>query len=103
MSVARVLVPFSAGVAVGVLLHKYWPEIRLAGGPAFAASLNQGSEFVEKGRTAFWEKSERFADVIAEIRDDEATALAGGAAGPKAPRPPSTTGGGTSGSGTGLT
>jgi hypothetical protein len=81
---SRYLVPFAAGVAVGVLAHKYWPQIREAVGPAAKKGLRGGSGLVDRARTAFWEKSEKFSDLIAEIREEEEAK----AKGPTPPPPP---------------
>lgn len=87
MAFVRIILPFSAGLAAGVMLHKYWPEISEAGRPLLRASLRSGVNALEKGRSAVWEQSERFSDVISEIREEEeATAKAGG-------RPPGAPGG----------
>jgi hypothetical protein len=79
----RYLAPFAAGVAVGVVLHKYWPEIQEAGGPTLKKIMNGGKSLVEKGRERFWEQSEKFADLVAEIRDEEESA-----SNPEPPAPP---------------
>lgn len=71
MSVGRYLAPFALGVAAGVLLHKYWPQIRDLGGPAAKKAVREGTNLFEKGRQAFWEQSEKFSDLIAEIREEE--------------------------------
>jgi hypothetical protein len=84
-SFVRVLAPFAAGVAAGVLLHKYWPQIREAGGPQLEKAMREGSRLFDKGREQFWEKSEKFADLVAEIREEEE---ARAKAPPPAPEPP---------------
>ena len=84
MNLTKYLVPFAAGVAVGVLLHKYWPQIRDAGGPRLEKGMRTGSGLVDRARTAFWEQSEKFSDLIAEIREEE------GAKAPVEPPPPAT-------------
>jgi len=73
----RYLAPFAAGVAVGVVLHKYWPQIRELGGPGLEKAVKRGSDLVERGREQLWEKSEKFADLIAEIREEEQQKKAG--------------------------
>lgn len=80
-SVTRILVPFAVGVAVGIAIHKYWPQIREFGGPGLARGLKGGSGLFDRARTAFWEKSEQFADLVAEIREEES-------AGKPPPAPP---------------
>jgi len=83
-SFLRTFAPFAAGVAVGVALHKYWPRIEAAGGPQLKQAAQEGRRLFEKGRQRFWEKSEEFADLVAEIREeDEARAKS-----PPAPEPP---------------
>lgn len=73
-SVRRYVVPFAAGVAVGVALHRYWPEIRRSAGPRLDRVLARGSGFVDRARTSFWEQSEKFSDLIAEIREEDEAA-----------------------------
>ena len=76
MSIGRYLAPFALGVAAGVLLHKYWPQIQEAGGPTLKGVVRGGTSALEKGRAAFWEQSEKFSDLIAEIREEETSAKA---------------------------
>jgi hypothetical protein len=45
------LVPFAAGVAVGVVLHKYWPQIKEAAGPSFEKSLARGGRLLDRARS----------------------------------------------------
>ena len=71
MSSTRYLLPFAAGVAVGVALHKYWPQLREAGGPRLREGLRAGSGLAERARAAFWEQSEKLAELVAEIREEE--------------------------------
>jgi hypothetical protein len=82
-SVSRIVVPFAAGVAVGVVLHKYWPQIREAAGPGLA----RGSRLFDRVRTRFWEQGEKFADLVAEIREEEELARKGAGAEPSATAP----------------
>lgn len=81
-SVSRYVVPFVAGVAVGVALHKYWPQIQEAAGPRFGRGLSRASGLVDRLRARFWEQSEKFSDLIAEIREEEEAAAR------RAPEPP---------------
>jgi hypothetical protein len=87
MSIGRYVVPFAAGVAVGAVLHKYWPELQEAAGPQLKKGLARGSEPFDRAKTALWEQSEQFADLVAEIREEEAAAARG--ASPEPPREPS--------------
>ena len=80
MSWTRYLLPFAAGVAVGVALHKYWPQIREAGGPRLQKGLRAGAGLAERARASLWEQGEKFADLVAEIREEES--------GPKPVEPP---------------
>lgn len=85
MAIARYLIPFAAGVAVGATLHKYWPEITKASRPLLRSSLRGGSELLDKGREVVWGQTERLADIISEIREEdeaEARAAAQAAGGP---------------------
>jgi hypothetical protein len=78
VSVSRYLVPFAAGVAVGVTVHKYWPQIKEAAGPSLEKGLAEGERLFERARTAFWEQSEKFSDLVAEIREEEEAAARSG-------------------------
>ncbi len=78
----RVLVPFAAGVAAGVLLNKYWPQIKEIAGPGARKGLERGSAALDKAKSAFWEQSEKFSDLIAEIRDEEGAAAVAAKADP---------------------
>ena len=40
-----------------------------AGGPRLDKGLRTGSGLVDRARAAFWEQSEKFSDLIAEIRE----------------------------------
>jgi len=91
MVFTRFILPFSAGVATGVLLHKYWPQISESARPLLRSSLRSGARALEKGREKIHEKSEQLSDIIAEIREEEeAAAAAGGAPGKAQPRQPGT-------------
>ena len=70
-------------MAVGVLLHKYWPQIQESAGPRARKSLERGSGLLDRARSAFWEQSEKFSDLIAEIREEDEAASTG-----KTPEPP---------------
>jgi hypothetical protein len=87
--VARYLAPFAVGVAVGVLLHKYWPQIREAGGPTAKKVVRETTTLFERARGRFWEQSEKFSDIIAEIREEEENRKAAVGTAPEAgPKPP---------------
>jgi hypothetical protein len=81
--VRRYLVPFAAGVAVGIAVHKYWPQIKQAGGPALEKGLSRGGRLLDRARASLWEQSEKFSDLVAEIREEEEAAAKGSA--PPAP------------------
>jgi hypothetical protein len=71
-SVSRYVVPFVAGVAVGAAVHKYWPQIQKAAGPRVGRGLSRASGLMDRAR--FWEQSEKFSDLIAEIREEDEAA-----------------------------
>lgn len=77
MSVRRYLVPFAAGVAVGILVHKYWPHIKKATGPSLEEGLSQGKRLLGRARETLQEQSEKFSDLVAEIREEEEAAAKG--------------------------
>lgn len=91
MYIARYLIPFSAGVAVGVALNKYWPQITEAGRPLLRTSLRSGSHLVDKGKAAVYGQTERLSDIIAEIREEDEAASRASAAGVTPPAPPKAT------------
>jgi hypothetical protein len=73
-SLSRFLLPFAAGVAVGVLVHKYWPQIRELGGPVAKRGLKSGAGLFDRVKTSLAEQGEKFADLVAEIREEEEAA-----------------------------
>ena len=71
MQPTRILIPFAVGVAVGVAAHKYWPQIQEVLAPNAKKGLARGSEFIDRARTQLWEQKEKFADLVAEIREED--------------------------------
>ena len=71
MAVTRVLVPFAVGVTVGVLVHKYRHQLLELGGPDVEKRLRAGFGRV---KSKLWEQGEKFSDLVAEIREEEAAA-----------------------------
>ena len=106
MAIGRFLFPFFAGVAVGALLHKHWPEIKVAAQPLLRSSLRHGSNLLEKGRVAYHAKTERLVDLIEEIRETDAAAAAEAASsqgsGPGGAAPPPGGKGGSKPPGSGI-
>lgn len=74
MAVTRVLVPFAVGVTVGVLVHKYRHELLELGGPSMEKRVRAGAGLLGRVRAKVWEQGEKFADLVAEIREEEAAA-----------------------------
>jgi hypothetical protein len=72
MAIGRYLLPFAAGFAAGALVQKNWPKIVEVGGPMARRALAGGSTLFERGRRALGEQSEKFSDLVAEIREEEA-------------------------------
>lgn len=62
---------FGLGFGLGAASVKYWPEIEKRLGPLGKEAMKKGLDMVDKAKDAFWEKSEKFADVIAEIKEDQ--------------------------------
>ncbi|MFZ5479263.1 MAG: hypothetical protein ACOZNI_21035 [Myxococcota bacterium] len=87
MNLSRFLVPFALGVAAGVLIHKNWPKIKEVGAPLLKGAVRQGSNIAQKTRDMYWEKSEKFSDLIAEIREEEEARAKAGPPTPPAPPP----------------
>lgn len=78
-SPAKYVIPFALGVAAGVALHRNWPQIEKLAGPTGKKLIKSATDLVEQGRGKFWEKSEAFSDLVAEIREEEEAAGQGGA------------------------
>ena len=70
LPVSRFVVPFTIGIAVGFLVGKNWPRIKEVSGPAVRGTLRRGREVVAT-------QKEKFDDLIAEIREEEAAVAAG--------------------------
>lgn len=62
---------FTLGFGMGAAAVKYWPEIEKRLGPLGKDALAKGLDAVDKAKDLFWEKSEKFADVIAEIKEEQ--------------------------------
>ncbi len=62
---------FGLGFGLGAASAKYWPEIEKRLGPVGKDILKKGLETVDKAKDLFWEKSEKFADVIAELKEEQ--------------------------------
>jgi hypothetical protein len=71
MSVRQYILPFTVGIAVGAVVSKKWPEIRRVTRPLLRGAMRSGSGLLEKGREAYHQQSEKFSDLIAEIREEE--------------------------------
>lgn len=65
------ILPFTLGVAAGVLLTKNWPKILEVTRPLLRGAMKGSSGLIEKGREAYHQQSEKFSDLIAEIREEE--------------------------------
>jgi hypothetical protein len=86
MQLRHYLLPFALGVAVGVVVTRNWPRIREVTRPLLRGAVRGGSGLLEKGREAYHEQSEKFSDLIAEIREEEEAKAKG--APPAASTPP---------------
>lgn len=73
MPVGRIAVPLTIGIAVGFLIGRNWPRIKEVSGPAVRGTFRKGREVVAS-------QKERFDDLIAEIREEEAAAVGTAAA-----------------------
>ena len=62
---------FTLGFAIGASSQKWWPVLKEKLGPIGKDLLGKGLDAVDKAKDAFWEKSEKFADVIAEIKEEQ--------------------------------
>lgn len=81
MALRQYILPFTLGVAVGVVVTKNWPKIREVTRPLLRGAMKGSSGLLEKGREAYHAQSEKFSDLIAEIREEEEAKA-------KAPVPP---------------
>lgn len=86
MSLRQYLVPFAVGVAAGALVARNWEKIRETSRPLLRGAVRGGTNLLEKGREAYHEKSEKFSDLVAEIREEE-EAKAKGMPGATPPEP----------------
>lgn len=80
------VIPFALGVTVGVVVTKNWDRIRDTARPLLRGGLKTGSNLLTKGRELYHEKSEKFADLVAEIREEEDARAKAMAAPPAAPK-----------------
>jgi hypothetical protein len=62
---------FTLGFGLGMTSSKWWPVIKEKAGPLGKELLAKGMDAADKAKDLFWEKSEKFADVIAEIKEDQ--------------------------------
>lgn len=62
---------FGLGFAAGIAAHKFWPLIQAKMGPIAKNTLAKGLELVDQTKEAFWEKSEKISDLIAEVQEEE--------------------------------
>ncbi len=87
MALRNYILPFTLGVAAGVLVSKNWPKIREVTRPLLRGVMKSGSGLLEKGREAYHEQSEKFSDLVAEIREEEEARGKGASAPPTEPKP----------------
>lgn len=62
---------FTLGFGLGATASKWWPVIREKAGPLGKDLLAKGMDAADKAKDLFWEKSEKFADVISEIKEEQ--------------------------------
>jgi hypothetical protein len=77
MTFRQFALPFAAGLAVGFLVAHNWTAIREAVAPVARRVARRGKEAAVLGREKLWEQRERFEDLVAEIREQEALKSAG--------------------------
>ncbi len=71
MNWKQYVLPFTIGVGVGVAVNRNWPAIEKIARPLLRGALKSGTNLFEKGREVYHAKSEKFSDLIAEIREEE--------------------------------
>lgn len=62
---------FTLGFAIGASSQKWWPVLKEKLGPLGKDLVEKGLEVADKAKDLFWEKSEKFADVISEIKEEQ--------------------------------
>lgn len=62
---------FTLGFAIGASSQKWWPVLKEKLGPFGKDLVGKGLEVADKAKDVFWEKSEKFADVISEIKEEQ--------------------------------
>ena len=77
MTLRQLALPFAAGLAVGFLVARNWDAIREAVAPVAKRVARRSKEAAVLGREKLWEQRERFEDMIAEIREQDALKAAG--------------------------
>lgn len=61
---------FLLGFGLGTTAHKWWPALKEYAVPAGKSLLKMGMDTTEKAKELFWDKSEKFADVMAEVSEE---------------------------------
>lgn len=82
-----ILGAFTIGFGFGAATSKWWPKVEEKLAPVGKALLAKGLIAVDKAKDAFWQKSEKFADVIAEIKEEQESETKGNGKGPKTLEP----------------
>jgi hypothetical protein len=72
MTFRQIALPFAAGLAVGFLIARNWEAIRAAVAPVAQRVGRRTREAATLGREKLWEQRERFEDLMAEIREQDA-------------------------------
>lgn len=87
MALRQYILPFTLGVTVGVVVTKNWPKIREVTHPLLRGVIRGSGGILEKGREAYHQQSEKFSDLIAEIREEEDAKAKAPPAPPTEPKP----------------
>ena len=62
---------FALGFGIGATSSKWLPVLKEKAGPLGKDLMAKGMQAFDGAKDLFWEKSEKFADVIAEIKEDQ--------------------------------
>lgn len=62
---------FTLGFGLGAASYKWWPVVQEKMGPAGKDLLKKGLGVWDQAKDLFWDKSEKFADVISEIKEEQ--------------------------------
>lgn len=72
-----ILGAFTLGFGAGAAVAKWWPVIEEKLAPVGRQLLAKGLDAAEQAKATFWRKSEKVADLIADIKEEQEAKLKG--------------------------